>query len=111
MEHTQNSFKTDRPKGAHFSFGGKLLTDKKSPQFFYGSIFNPTHHSLPFCVLFLAVGMDLIGKRCGRELGGQFGQFIAKSPIEGTLVQSQITVGSYKLPLYQYTCISLVGNS
>jgi hypothetical protein len=73
--------KTDRPKRAHFSFGEKLLTDKKLPQFFQRSIFNPTHHSLSFCVLFLAVGTDLVGKCCGRKLGGQFGQFIAKSPL------------------------------
>jgi hypothetical protein len=73
--------KTDRAKRAHFSFGRKLLTDEKSPQLFLRSMSNPTHHSLPFCVLFLAVGMDLVGKRCGRKLGGQFGQFIAKSPL------------------------------
>jgi hypothetical protein len=28
---------TDRIKRAHFSFGGKLLTDKKLPQFFLRS--------------------------------------------------------------------------
>ncbi len=77
----QKPYKTNRPKRSHFSFGGKMLTDKKLPQLFYRSIFNPTHHSLPFHVLFLAVGTDLVGKRCGRKLGGQFGQFIAKSPL------------------------------
>jgi hypothetical protein len=57
------------------------MTDEKSPQFFLRSIFNPTHHSLPFRVFLLAVGMNLVGQRCGRKLGGQFGQFIAKSPL------------------------------
>jgi hypothetical protein len=54
-----------------FSFGGKLLTNEKSPPLFFRSIFNPTHHSLPFLVLFLAVGTDLVGKRCGGNLGSQ----------------------------------------
>jgi hypothetical protein len=75
------SCKTDGAKRAHFSVGRKLLTDKKSPHFFLRSILNPTNHSLPFCVLFLAVGTDLVGKHCGRKLGGHFGQFIAKSPL------------------------------
>jgi hypothetical protein len=63
------SYKTDKSKRYLFSFGGKLLTDKKSPPLFLRSIFNPSHHSLPFLVLFLAVGMDLVGKRCGGILG------------------------------------------
>jgi hypothetical protein len=57
--------KTDKSKRCLFSFGGKLLTDEKLPQFILRSIFNPTHHSPPFLVLFLAVGTDLVGKRCG----------------------------------------------
>jgi hypothetical protein len=61
--------KTDKSKRHLFSFGGKLLTDKKLPPLFSRSIFNPTHHSLPFLVLFLAVGMDLVGKCCGGNLG------------------------------------------
>ncbi len=75
------TIKSERINRAHFSFGGKLLMDKRLPQFFLRSIFNPTHHSLSFHVLFLAVGMDLVGKCCGRKLGGQLGQFIAKSPL------------------------------
>jgi hypothetical protein len=44
-------------------------------------IFILTHHFLCFCLFFLSVPGDLVGKRCGRRLGGQFGQFIAKSPL------------------------------
>ncbi len=36
---------------------------------FLGPFFNPTHHSLSFCLGFLAVGMDLVGKCCGVKLG------------------------------------------
>jgi hypothetical protein len=46
-----------------------LLMDEKSPPLFLRSIFNPTYHSLPFLVLFLAVGMDLVGKRHGGYSG------------------------------------------
>ncbi len=62
-------------------FGGKVLTDEKSPPLFLRSIFIPTHHFLSFYLFFLSVPVDLVGKRCGRRLGGQFGQFIAKSPL------------------------------
>jgi hypothetical protein len=62
-------FMTDRIKRAHFSFGGKVLMDKKSAQIFLRSIFNPTHHSLPFCLDFLADRRLLVGKRCGWKLG------------------------------------------
>jgi hypothetical protein len=63
-------FKTDRIKRAHFSFGGKLLTDEKSAQIYLRSIFNPTHQFLCFCLFFLSVRMDWVGKCCGRKLGG-----------------------------------------
>jgi hypothetical protein len=63
------SFKTDKSKRKGVGFGGKVLTDKKSAQFFWGSIFHPTHHSLPFCLNFLAVRMNLVKKRCGGEFG------------------------------------------
>jgi hypothetical protein len=53
----------------------------KIASIFLKSIFNPTHHSLHFRVLFLAVGTDLAGKCRGRKLGGQFSQYIAKSPL------------------------------
>ncbi len=61
--------KTDRVKRAHFSFGGKLLTDKKSARIVLRSIFNPTHHSLPFCLDFLPVRMNWVRKCCERILG------------------------------------------
>ncbi len=41
----------------------------KNQVFFFRSIINPTHHSLSFCLGFLAVRTDLVGKRCGGELG------------------------------------------
>jgi hypothetical protein len=74
-------FKTDKYKRYLFSFGGKMLTDKKSPPLFFRSIINPTHHFLCFCLFFLAVPTDWVGKYCGRKLGGQLGKFIAKSPL------------------------------
>ncbi len=36
---------------------------------FFRSIFNPTHHSLPFCLDFPADRSVLVGKRCGGKLG------------------------------------------
>jgi hypothetical protein len=62
------SYKTDKSKKRLVGFGGKVLMDKKSAQFWFRSIFNPTHHSLPFCLVFLAVGTDLVGKCCGGKL-------------------------------------------
>jgi hypothetical protein len=44
--------KTDKSKRYLFSFGGKLLTDEKSPPLFFRSIFNPTHHFLCFVFSF-----------------------------------------------------------
>jgi hypothetical protein len=39
----QYEYKTDKSKTGHFSFGGKLLTDKKSPPLFLGQFsFRPT---------------------------------------------------------------------
>ncbi len=73
--------KTDKSKTYLFSFGGKLLTDKNCLNFFRSIFFNPTHHFLCFCLFFLSVPMDWVGKRCGRKLGGQFGQFITKSQL------------------------------
>jgi hypothetical protein len=61
--------KTDKSKRRIVGFGGKVVTDKKSGRFFFRSIFNPTHHSLSFCLSFLAVRTDLVGKRCGGKLG------------------------------------------
>ncbi len=62
-------FKTDKSKTHLFSFGGKLLTDVKSPPLFFRSIFNPTHHFLCFSLFFLFVPTDWVGKRCGGSPG------------------------------------------
>jgi hypothetical protein len=70
---------TDRIKRAHFQFWREAVDGQKITSIFFKVIFNPTHHSLHFCVLFLAVGADLVRKCCGKKLGGHFGQFIAKS--------------------------------
>jgi hypothetical protein len=43
--------------------------DKKSAQFCFRFIFNPTHHSLPFHLDFLPVRTDYVGKHCGGKLG------------------------------------------
>jgi hypothetical protein len=61
--------KTDKSKRKGVCFGGKVLTDKKSAQFLFRSIFNPTHHSLLFCLDFLADRSALVRKRCGGKLG------------------------------------------
>ncbi len=61
--------KTDKSKRKGVCFGGKVLTDKKSAQFIFRFIFNPTHHSFPFCLDFLADRSALVGKRCGGKLG------------------------------------------
>jgi hypothetical protein len=45
-------YKTDESKRGHFSFGGEVLTDKKSPPLFFRSIFIPTHHFLCFVFSF-----------------------------------------------------------
>jgi hypothetical protein len=54
--------KTDKSKRCLFSFGGKLLTDKKLPSLFIRFIFNPTHHFLCFCLFFLSVPTDWLEK-------------------------------------------------
>jgi hypothetical protein len=46
-----------------------VLSDKKSGRFVFRSIFNPTHHSLSFGLVFFAVRTDLVGKCCGGKLG------------------------------------------
>ncbi len=55
--------------------------DEKLPLLFFRSIFILTNHFLCFCLFFLSVPTDWVGKRCGRKLGGQFGHFFAKSPL------------------------------
>jgi hypothetical protein len=42
---------------------------QKIRSIFFRSIFNPTHHYLYFCVGFIAVRIDLVGKCCGGKLG------------------------------------------
>jgi hypothetical protein len=61
--------KTDKSKRKGVCFGGKVLMDEKSARFLFRSIFNPTHHSLPFCLDFLADRLALAGKCCGGKLG------------------------------------------
>jgi hypothetical protein len=63
--------KTDESKRRIVGFGGKVLTNKKSPPLFLRSIFILTHHFLCFCLFFLFVPTDVVGKCCGRRLGGQ----------------------------------------
>jgi hypothetical protein len=64
-----SSFKTDKSKRKGVCFGGNVLTDKKSAQLVFRSIFNPTHYSLPFCLDFLADRTALVKKCCGWKLG------------------------------------------
>jgi hypothetical protein len=61
--------KTDKSKTSYLLFDGKVLTDEPSPQDFSRSIFIPTHHFLCFCLFFLSVGMDLVGKHGGGKFG------------------------------------------
>jgi hypothetical protein len=64
----QQPLMTDQTKTTYLLFARKVLTDKKLPHFFR-SIFFPTHHLICFCLFFLSVGMDLIGKRRGGKFG------------------------------------------
>jgi hypothetical protein len=73
--------KTDKSKRMIVGFGGKVLMDEKSPPLCFMSIFIQAHLFLCFCLFFLSVPVDLVGKCCERRLGGRFGQFIAKSPL------------------------------
>ncbi len=82
--------KTDKSKRKEVCFGGRVLTDEKLPPLFLGQFsFQPIIFF--FCLFFLSVPAVLFGKCCGWRLGGQFGQFIAKSPLQGTLISPQIT--------------------
>jgi hypothetical protein len=67
----EHANKTDKSKRKGVCFGGKVLTDKKLPPLLFRSIFISTHHFLCFCLFFLSVPADLVGKQCGRRLGGQ----------------------------------------
>ena len=53
--------------------------DKKSPPLLSRSIFNPTHYSLPFLFLFLAVEMDLVGNAVGEIWACQLSPKTAKN--------------------------------
>ncbi len=66
--------KTDRTKMSYSLFGRRVLTGEKLPPPFYRSIFILTYHFLCFCLFFLFVLTDWVKKRCGRKLGGRFGQ-------------------------------------
>jgi len=46
-----------------------VLTDEKSGQKNFRSIFNPTHHFVLLCLDFLAVRMAIVRKRCGGKIG------------------------------------------
>jgi hypothetical protein len=65
--------KTDKSKRYLFSFGRKLLTDKKMPPLFLGPFSIQPIIFFVFCLFFLSVSTDWVGKCCGRKLGGQFG--------------------------------------
>jgi hypothetical protein len=54
--------KTDKSKRKGVCFGGKVLTDKKSPPLFLGQFLILTHHFFCFCLFFLSVPADLVGK-------------------------------------------------
>ncbi len=62
---SQQLYKTGKPKRAHWLFGGKPLTDEKLAHFCSRSIFYVAHHSICFCLSFLADRTDSVGKRCG----------------------------------------------
>ncbi len=75
------SFKTDKSKWGHFSFGGKVLMDKKSPPLFLGQfLFRP----IIFFVfvfsfsLFQQIGSENAVEGSWRD---QFGQFSQKSTL------------------------------
>jgi hypothetical protein len=68
-EPSETANKTDKSKKKEFVFGRKVLTDEKLAQFCFRSIFNPTHHSLPFRLDFLADRSALVGQRCQGKLG------------------------------------------
>ena len=61
--------KTDVSKMSHWLFGGKVLMDKNSGQFFVRSIFNPTNHFVCLCLDILAVRMAFVRKGCGGKFG------------------------------------------
>ncbi len=79
------------------------MTDEKSPPLFSGSIFNPTHHSLPFLVLFLAVGTDLVGKRRGGNSGlsviAKNCQKLPKTPVGCTFMHHNSWLCTSQLPV------------
>jgi hypothetical protein len=64
---------------SQFAFWREGVDGQKIANIFLSSIFTPTHHFLYFCLFFLSVPAEWVQKCCGGKLGGQFGQFIAKS--------------------------------
>jgi hypothetical protein len=74
-------YKTDKSKTLDFSFGGKVLMDEKLPPPFFGQFsFRPI---IFFVFVFSFSLFQWIGPENTVEgsWGGQFGQFIAKSPL------------------------------
>ncbi len=55
---TINPIKTNKSKRRQVGFGRKVLMDKKPARLCIRSIFHPTHCSLPFRLVFLAVRTD-----------------------------------------------------
>jgi hypothetical protein len=64
--------KTDKSERRQVGFGGKGLTDENLPQLFLG-LFSFQPIIVFVFVLFFSVPANLVVKRCGRRLGGQFG--------------------------------------
>jgi hypothetical protein len=73
--------KIDKSKRKGVCFGGKVLMGKKSPPLFLGQFYILTHHFLCFCFFFFSVAADLVGKQCGRRLGGQLVNSLQKSTL------------------------------
>ncbi len=68
--------------------GTLLRQQRKVPPAQAQRVFNPTHHSLPFLVLFLAVRMDLVRKRCLGNLGlVSYCQKLPKTPVGCTFMR------------------------
>jgi hypothetical protein len=60
---------TDQSKRNGVCFWWEGVDGQKISSIFFRSIFNPTHHSLPFLLDFLAGGLALAGKCCWGKLG------------------------------------------
>ena len=60
----RRTYKTVLSKREHPSFGGKGLTDEKSPLNFLKTIFTPTHQFYPNQTIFPSISVDLVQYSC-----------------------------------------------